>query len=419
MERDATPERTRGWWSIAALSLWACGGAPPRAQEVAPSDAANLDSAPATLAAGGDAGDSAEGSAPAFQVLLDSTFGMGGYIDGSLTVWTPAGVAVDEQKRILVAGPEQDPGLPVVEVVRRFTEDGVLDPSFGTSGRVTLDVGPIQWEQAVRSWPGGNVGVLGAASVGGGEGAFAERLGADGSSDPNFVPLLTGTAGSFSAGLWLDDGSGWVLATDSVVRFHAGGALDGAYDARGGASSAVAGVASADGRLWAAGGRRVSRLLPSGMPDPSFGLGGFVDLSWLNPGAESPTIERLELDVSDKVVVVAAHAAQGSYAIDLARLGASGAVDTTFGSGGFVSLSATGGPAGTARLSDGRLVVWTSYGELLATDPDGSPLGSADLQVNGTVLSATLDAQQRLVVAGMRTSDPLRLRWFVRRYVIR
>jgi hypothetical protein len=34
-------------------------------------------------------------------------------------------------------------------------------------------------------------------------------------------------------------------------------------------------------------------------------------------------------------------------------------------------------------------------------------------------LSATLDAQQRLVVAGMRTSDPLRLRWFVRRYVIR
>ena len=114
----------------------------------------------------------------------------------------------------------------------------------------------------------------------------------------------------------------------------------------------------------------------------------------------------------------ATHPSAPSYDVDVALLTASGGVDATYGAGGVVSVPAEGGPVGAAQLADGRVLVWTSYGELLAIAPDGAPDSTWKLDVSGTVLAATLDASQRLVVVGMTTSDPARSMWFVRRYLL-
>ena len=407
--------RRDGW--LLATSLWSvassgCGISLPAFGDTRPADAGPRDA---------QALDAADAAAPSpLHVSLDPSFATEGNLGGDLADWSPAGVAIDDQGRIVVSGPGSDPGMPLAEVVRRGTPDGALDVAFGASGKVTLALSPETWAQAVRVLPSGRIGILGAASLGGGEGALALRLDADGSTDPTFAGplLLVPVAGPFSGGLWQDDGSAFIFGAAATLRFDASGVADPAYGAGGLIPPAVAGALAADGRLWTATGSRVSRFLATGALDPSFGRGGAFDLSSGDAASDAPTLQCVLLEAGDRVLAVGAHPSGASFDVDVTRLTASGDVDLSYGAGGIASLPAEGGPVGAADLPDGRLIVWTSYGELLAISPDGEPAGTFKLDVSGTVLSAALDPAARLVVVGMDTAYPPRATWFVRRYLL-
>ncbi|HEV3193491.1 MAG TPA: hypothetical protein VGY54_23445, partial [Polyangiaceae bacterium] len=123
-------------------------------------------------------------------------------------------------------------------------------------------------------------------------------------------------------------------------------------------------------------------------------------------------------DANGNALLVGSHTATGAQYVDIARLTATGAPDATFSSGRFASVETHGGPVGAAELADGRVVVWTAGGELVAFASDGSVPKVQSLAVLGTVLTATLDSAQRLVVAGMMTANPVDSEWFVRRYLL-
>ncbi len=409
--------RRHGWVvaaSLGSLSSSGCGVDPPGFAGGPPVDSGAADARPLE-------GSDASGVAPPpLNVRLDSSFGQEGNVGGALADWSPVGVALDAQGRLVVSGPGGDPAAPVSEVVRRFTPDGALDVAFGASGKVTFALSPDTWGQAVRVLPGGGIGVLGAASLDGDAGSFAVRMNADGATDTTFAGslLLTSVTGRFSAGLWQDDGGGLLFGAGASLRFDAGGGVDASYGTGGLTPPSVAGAFVTDGRVWTAAGSRVSRYLATGALDATFGQGGAFDLPWGDGGPETPVLQCILIDARERAVVIGAHPSAPSYDVDVTRLTASGGVDATYGAGGVVSVPAEGGPVGAAQLADGRVLVWTSYGELLAIAPDGAPDSTWKLDVSGTVLAATLDASQRLVVVGMTTSDPARSMWFVRRYLL-
>jgi hypothetical protein len=348
-------------------------------------------------------------------VRLDLTFGSGGQLSGDLALWAATGVGVDAEGRVLVSGSMHGPSPPV-EVVRRFSAAGILDGTFGGSGQASFSVSAELWGQAIRSFSDGTVGVLGAATIEGGHGSFLIHFAQDGSQDPQFgaEPVIATNGGQFLTGLWENDGSGFIFGTDGVVRFDSQGRLG----PTGNLPAAAAGAFGADGTLLTGAGSTVRSYLATGAPDPSFGRSGAASLSLGSGAAESLTISSLLVEPSGDVVVVGSHPSNGSYDIDVTCLSASGSLDATFAGGAFVSAPSDGSAIGSAYLPDGRIIAWTSNGDLIAATPTGTLAGPWSLQVPGTILDATLDASQRLLVVGMATDDPMNQRWFVRRYLL-
>ena len=96
---------------------------------------------------------------------LDTTFASGGraVADFGAGVALPTSTAVQNDGRILVAGTVQvsgtDPGRQDSDLdfaVARLNPDGTRDTSFGTNGRVTVDVGqfgmlPLSWSRWYES----------------------------------------------------------------------------------------------------------------------------------------------------------------------------------------------------------------------------------------------------------------------------
>jgi uncharacterized delta-60 repeat protein len=359
-------------------------------------------------------------SATSLQVGLDPSFGSGGVVDGELSEWTPVGVAVDSQDRVLVSGPEDPILTPASETLRRLTPEGAIDATFGVAGTVALGLVPELSKQALRSLPDGRIGVLGGLSDPQTETAFAARLGADGTLDPMFAeqPLLTTAEGPFSGGIWQDDASYFVFGALAVVRYDASGKVVADYGVGGAVAPATAGRVDPDGRLWTVAARRVFRYLASGALDPGFGESGCSDVSMLSGGSSDLDLHDVLLGQAGGATVVGSHPSGGTYYVDVARLTASGSLDTAYATAGLISVEVDGGPVWATELADGRLLVVTSYGDLLVISIGGTLQERRDLAVQGTVLAATIDAYQRLAVVGASTSAPMFSKWFVRRYLL-
>jgi hypothetical protein len=381
----------------------ACGGSSVR-----------LSATPAATAdAAGDALAVNDSAAPLSQPQLDTAFGQGGVIAGGLADWTPVGVTVDSTGAILVSGPGALTDGPLGDVVRRFLDDGSLDEGFGASGALALAVSADQWGQALQMLAGGSIGVEGAATVDGGSGVFSLRF-AGVEAGLLGVPFLTDSIGSYSAGLWQSDGSSFVFGTSSSARLTPQGSLDTSFGTSGFIGPATAGALGPSGLVWTAMGQSVSRYLASGAPDSTFGVQGSVNVG---ANVNGTTIQSV-IPTTSGAIVVGSHPTSSSYSVDVFMLTSSGAVNTGYASGGTLSVATEGAPAGAALRSSGDLLVWTTYGELVTAAADGSQTTRYDLQLPGTLLAATLDATERLVMVGMTTLDPLRFQWFVRRYVL-
>jgi uncharacterized delta-60 repeat protein len=340
----------------------------------------------------------------------DRAFGVEGLVVGNLD-WIPAGVAVQPDGKIVVAGASNDGRSPPAELVRRFTESGLPDPAFGSASQATVAGQPGPLPQSVAVLGNGSIGLFGAAILASGAGVFATRLDADGVAPSS--PLLSTAVGRGVQGLWSADGSVIAIGSDAIERVKADGTFDQGFAPSSSLPGALAAALSSGGFLTA----RVDgvrRYHADGTVDIGFGVAGKVATTF------PPRALFVRSDGS--VLIAGGSAADAGSAVHVARVSADGTLDRAFVSAGASTQSAES-VLGIAELPDARVAVWTDDGYVILLEPDGSADRSAssdgvvDLSVLGTVYAGVVDVQGRLLVVGL-ASDPRQPVWFLRRYVL-
>jgi hypothetical protein len=341
---------------------------------------------------------------------IDSAFGVAGTVGGLLSEWTPVGVGVDTQDRILISGPSSDPSRPPANILRRLLPDGTLDLSFGVSGSVSVAVHANELAQVTQTISNGAIGVLGSAFNGSNQG-FVSRVQSNGSADATFgtTPPVSIVDTALTSGLWQGDGSGFLVALAGIERFEADGAVDLGFGAAGTIAGAEAAAANVDGKLWTSQGGVLRRYLANGTLDSSFGQGGMKPLPWSSAGT---TAQSVVLTASG-VTVVGSHASDLATYLDVAWTDQAGSSNA---SGSAAPVPTNGAPIGASDLGDGRVLVWTSGADLVVVHRDGSLDGPKNAGQVGTLIAAAVDSGGHLVVTGITTEDPTNATWFVRRY---
>jgi uncharacterized delta-60 repeat protein len=295
---------------------------------------------------------------------LDPTFGTGGVV--TLPIALHAGgqaVAIQGDGKIVVAGYVTTESSVDMLVVR-LDGAGVLDPSFGTGGVVTLPAGVQSIAQAVALQADGKIVVAGGAFVAPDvieyDLRLARLLPADGQLDATF-------------------GTGGIVETPAAAT-----------------QPGVQAVAiQADGKILAAAEGKpnvtarnpnrdflVTRYLADGDPDPAFGASGSAVVSM----GRRYDLARAILIQGDGAIVAAGYALQGRSArAAFARLTTGGALDATFGRRGRLRL---------------RLGSRISYAEDALLLPDGRILAAGlSVDTSGVVPTASM-ALAQLTPAG-------------------
>jgi uncharacterized delta-60 repeat protein len=284
--------------------------------------------------------------------------------------------------------------------VRRLNEDGEIDLGFGEEGCAPVPFSITQ--MAVR--PDGRIVVAGMAVFGPPqvkagppqEEIAVARLLPDGSPDPSFGNggvVLTHTEDGLNVGGAKDlavgtGGEITILGYDAVVRFTPTGALDAGFGDAGVLevdSTAEALLALPGGAIAIASrgqccsntaGFVLSRRLPDGSPDPSFGAGGTATLAgW---PTNFPVVLAL---VPDGGMLLAgsicreAACDNGSF-IALARFDESGALDGEYGEGGVARADVRAG----TWPSVAALTVGTEGEAVVA---GGARFGGGDAHLSG------------------------------------
>ena len=257
---------------------------------------------------------------PAIVGGLDPSFGTAGKFAGLTATTAVSGVAIDPAGRTVIAG--ATPGAGGNDfLVARFNPNGTLDTSFGTGGKVTLDLaGADDRARGVAVDGAGNVVVVGSSDA---SLAVVRFKAADGAVDTTF-----GTGGTGRIVFTPPVGVGNLSPSD--VAIDANGAI------------VVAGSALAGG----VNAFLVARLTPTGTGiDPTFNGGGLLNLS-LAPGTSS-TATSLDLDGS-KIVIGGRSLAAGVNKFAAVRLLANGAYDPAFGGTGRVLFNLAAGSSDLA-----------------------------------------------------------------------
>jgi uncharacterized delta-60 repeat protein len=215
---------------------------------------------------------------------LDAGFGTGGAVRTDLGgVDIGYTMAVQRDGRIVVAGVSFD-GTNVSWAIVRYQQDGALDTSFGTGGKVLTSFGSLAFVNAIQPLPSGKI--LLAGYVGHGNPAqptFAlARYTSDGSLDPTF-----GNGGTVAT----DFGTGSVIRS---VRLQLNGKL------------VAAGVTSQG--TPAVNRFALARYKPNGSLDPSFGVGGKITTK---VGGTSASAFDLAIQPDGRMVVVGSSAIAG------------------------------------------------------------------------------------------------------------
>jgi uncharacterized delta-60 repeat protein len=292
---------------------------------------------------------------------LDPSFGTGGMrllefhagFDPDSVENRPVLMAVQADGRILVAGTSLDPlayirGDPVTDfVVYRLTRDGALDDTFGSGGKVTVDVSKVDQVRGLALSGDGKPVIAGISiDTSYNSRVVLARFNLDGTLDASF-----GTQGLVTQAA---DSSGAVH--DLVI-----GTLDGTERLTIGGS--VLNCAPV-----------FSRFMPDGQLDPSFGTGGTVRVS---VGSSWCNVEDLLLQPDGKAVALGT---QDPWVPLLIRLTPQGALDSSF-QGGMVRAPSLGPNTfwrALALAPDGTLLTAgfrsTSNGGFLAAayNPDGT-----------------------------------------------
>lgn len=339
---------------------------------------------------------------------LDLGFGSTGKVVTTVGIGTSRAnaVVVQSDQRILVTGVASN-GTDTDFALLRYNVDGSLDTTFGNGGLVLTDFAH------------------------GDDEALALALQADG----RIV-----AAGSASTGGSLDF---------ALVRFQPDGSLDTSFGSGGKATFAFSATSTevalalalqADGKLVVVGradgvdqDMAVVRFDPNGSPDPNFGAGGGTLIDF---GSDADIAAAVALQADGRILVAGtttrAHgsASNGDFAV--ARLTATGALDSDFATGGksttdfgfgddaatSIVVQPTGNIVLAGRMTDGRF----DFVALARYTPQGTldtafGVGTTTLGPRGTIttsIGVSSDAAQalvlqpngKLVVAGRALLDP-------------
>jgi uncharacterized delta-60 repeat protein len=284
---------------------------------------------------------------------------------------------------------------------------GGLDPSFGSGGKVTTAIGlsgGVAEGVAVQS--DGKIVVVGAADGGSDDDFATVRYLADGTLDTTFggngkvmTPIGTGRNLGYAVAMQLD---GKVVVAGvaengatldfAVARYHADGTLDSAFGELGkvmtdfdngddfGRSVAV----QSDGKILVAGytigaGKRfaVARFHENGALDTTFGVTGKITV----PVGSSAEGYSVALQGDGKIVVAGTCWSGNSNHFALPRIQTEGTLDTEFGGTGTVitSIGSSSRARGVAVQADGKIV---AAGE--ASTGSASDFAVARFRLDGT-----------------------------------
>jgi uncharacterized delta-60 repeat protein len=321
---------------------------------------------------------------------LDATFGGGGKVLTPMSADSTDYAFADDEalqsdgKLVVVGSVYPGDKFGAHFAVARYMGDGVLDPTFGTAGRVITKFGGLpaagavdthDVASAVAIQPDGKIVVVGGSwSTIASPSLALARYNPDGSLDNTFgeggLVRKGGPIGGSARAVVLQPDGKIVVAGSvhidyaMVARFNANGSLDTSFGSGGLAqfgqyAEAYALLLQPDGKLVVGGGQLVDSWSPEGYPtgrtfilarytangqrDTTFGTGGIVTTSFQAPWAE---LFGLALQPDNRLVAAGnlLDDAQGTARhFGLARYNTDGSLDASFGTGGTVT-----GPDGEA-----------------------------------------------------------------------
>jgi uncharacterized delta-60 repeat protein len=183
---------------------------------------------------------------------LDSSFGSGGFVLtdlGNSSTDTGVGMAIQSNGKLVVSGFSDANGSDDFALAR-YNENGTLDPSFGSGGKVLTDFGSSSFDNAyaVSIRPNGKIVVVGHSDANGSLDFALARYNIDGSLDPTFGSggkVLTDFGGSsfdFADAVAIQRNGKIVAAGDSdaastvdfaLARYNENGTLDSTFGSGG------------------------------------------------------------------------------------------------------------------------------------------------------------------------------------------
>ncbi|HEX2085054.1 MAG TPA: hypothetical protein VHF89_05185 [Solirubrobacteraceae bacterium] len=320
--------------------------------------------------------------------------------------------------------------------VVKVTRAGQLDPTFHGDGRRTVGAGDhtLAFATGMKSLPDGRLVSAGGAWFDDAFRVVLTRHRPGGARDGSFAGCGVSVAPSSWVRMRVDDlaldGDATVLAGEEtdfagesrflVSRVLEDGRPDPAFGDGGQAAIPLPGIADghatavgADGagRVLAAGvehggswGRTaVTRLLPSGHVDPTWGAGGWM----YGPGGVWPTDVR---PLADGGAFVTGSDRTGAEPLVVLRLTPMGTLDPSFGARGVARADVPGWPAEAALTADGGIVV------AVAPEPDGivrlvklTAAGTLDPAFGADGIATLHRENSRFDGAGIRTDSLGRL----------
>jgi uncharacterized delta-60 repeat protein len=239
--------------------------------------------------------------------ILDPTFGTGGKVVTSIGTGTtdePKAMAIASDGSIFVAGYT---GSPSDFAVTKYTSAGVLDQSFDTDGIVTIPVGASgDYATSIFVLPSGSILVGGYSTIGSNSDFALVKLLGTGALDPSF-------------------GSGGKVTTNFS------GTLD---------DEARAMAVSTNGEIYLAGSTRtpgvnfgVAKYTSAGLLDTTFSGDGLLDVDF---SSSADVVNTIAIH-PDGSIIVAGVGGVGSDYSALAKISPTGELVTAFGVGGKVA----------------------------------------------------------------------------------
>jgi uncharacterized delta-60 repeat protein len=381
---------------------------------------------------------------------LDNTFGTGGEVVTNFGNGVQAHAAALEGNQIVVVGQSSINNGDVA--LARYNSDGSLDNNFGNNGTVDADFGEEECGTGVAI-VGNQILVGGTSNVPFGASYFALwRFNSDGSVDTSF-----GTNGQVTTDVGSKSGQGQSLAVLSggdvllagfnnrstcVVRYLSNGTVDASFGTGGIATASIPNMQANNGHCMyvepdgsiLVGGDALGldtngyvdlvRFTSGGALDTTFNGTGMETFLWA-PGGESD--QSLAVQPNGKILM-------GGFLLThsfLARLNSDGSLDSTFGTGGLLTVALD--PAqtdslnaillqsddqrlvgvGTMGLDSGAARFFTLNGPILA-NVESTPLsydaGQAPTDVTNTMTltdeqSATINGATVSITAGFASAE--------------